>query len=122
MGFFTRKNEAIKACVETRSQSQIMNEMFDDMEKFTTKMIGQALAYSNGTTFAEMGEDEVRMINDCVDYWKSLRELAMTSVLRSEADYKFLVDQNSKLNKELLEQRKMLEEIKKMLHGVKKEI
>ncbi len=117
MGFFSKKATEKRASEPMRN-AEIIENLFDDSEKWGTKMLGQLIDYTNGTCFAEMGEEELRMVNSCIDYWKYLREMAITWAEKSDKEYKALVHDNEILKQQLENQREALLEMRVMLREI----
>lgn len=114
MGFFTKKAVEKRASEPVRT-ADIVEDIFDDSEKWGTKMLGAVMDYTNGAVIGEFGEDEVRLINMGIDYWKYLREMCLAWAEKTDKEHKALVHDNEILRQQLENQREALLEMRVML-------
>lgn len=115
MGFFTKMaKERRESEIKPSKTARIVEELFDDTEHWSTKMIGQLINYS-GVRIAEMDEEQMRMVNSCIDYWKYLREECIIWAEKNDRDMNALVKNQEILKQQLENQRQTLLEMRAML-------
>ena len=116
MGFFSKlAKERKESEIKPSKTARIIEDLFDDTEKWSTKMLGQVIDYTNGTKFAELDEDGMRMINSCVDYWKYFRDTCIMWAEKNDRDMDALIKDNITIRQQLENQREALLEMRVML-------
>lgn len=123
MGFFSRlAKERKESEIKPSKTARIIEDLFDDTEKWGTKMIGQLIDYTNGTCFAEMGEEELRLVNSCIDYWKYLREECIMWAEKNDREQQALIKNQEIMRQQLENQRQTLLEMRVMLKEMNDQI
>lgn len=120
MGFFSKlAKERKESEIKPSKTARIIQDLFDDTEKWGTKMFGQVIDYTNGTSFAEMGEEEIRLVNSCIDYWKYLRDTCIMFAEKNDRDMDALIKDNEIMRQQLETQRCMLRDISGDINDLK---
>lgn len=91
-----------------RTSKAIVEELFEESEKYLCKIIGQIIEASGCHLTDEIDDNQVQMINAALKYWHKIKELTIEQIETQERNGKLL---NERLDK----QDRMLEEISKKL-------
>ena len=91
-----------------RTSKAIIENLFEESEKYLCKTIAQMIELSGGHLTDELDADQVRMINSALGYWHNIKKLCIEQIEVNERKEKLL---NERLDK----QDRMLEEISKTL-------
>lgn len=99
------------AQVVGRSMKEIMEELLNGSEEYMMKTLCQAMGMSMTSFPYELDEDNVKLINEALGYWKTSKGLALAAAeLQDQRDSEMHTTLDS-IQKELEAQRKLLEEI-----------
>lgn len=88
--------------------AEVVKELFDESEKFGTKMLGQAIVMSGGTFFKKLNGGEVDLYNMGVEYWNNLKESAIKIVKKKD-------EETERMHEEIKELKMMLETNRSLL-------
>lgn len=80
-----------------RSSKKIVEELFDESEKYLCKMIGQIIESSDCHLTEKMDDDQVRIINTALRYWHKIKELSIEQIETMEMKENLL---NERLNRQ----------------------
>ena len=94
-----------------RSQKEIMERLFNESEEYMTKTLFQALGMSATGFPDELDEENVKLINDALGYWKQSKNLALASAELSDQRDAEMRSSLKEIQEELKAQRKILEEL-----------
>lgn len=99
------------AATISRSQKEIMERLFNESEEYMTKTLFQALGMSATGFPDELDEENVKLINDALGYWKQSKNLALELAELSDQRDADMRDSLKEIQEELKNQTKLLEEI-----------
>lgn len=80
-----------------RTSKAIVEELFEESEKYLCQMIGQIIEASGCHLTDEIDSDQVRMINSALKYWHKTKELCIEQIETMERKEKLL---NERLDKQ----------------------
>ena len=122
MGFFSKlAKERKESEIKPSKTARIIEDLFDDTEQWSVRMVGQLINYS-GARFAEMDEEQMKIVNGCIDYWKYLRDTCIMWAEKNDREQQALIKNNEILKQQLENQRETLLEMRVMLREMKDSI
>lgn len=94
-----------------RSQREIMEKLFNESEAYMKKTLFKALGMSEAGFPDELDEENVKIVNDALAYWKQSKSLALASAELQDQRESDMRSSLKEIQEELKNQRKLLEEL-----------
>jgi len=110
MGFFSKELKE-KRQGGVKNTATVIEDFFDTSERAATKLLGAGLDITGGLRITECDEDQMRLVNMGIDYWKALNELAKSYAELEDSRYENLENRITTIEKQLETQRCMLRDI-----------